>query len=673
MVTANMIQGLFKQEQGISNQVSSFRPGQIVYGQVTKLYPNQMAEVQIGSQKVIAQLEAPLEANERYWFQVQSGEGEINLKVLTSTELNGKGTISPESLLSKLSLPATKENIELVKYMLKEQLPLTKEGIVTASEWLKQTNPMQQGFEALKFMTIKGLPFTKDVYFSLVAMQKNEPMNQLIDQFLANLKNEPQTEVSVKLQQQLQAFVTTGKQQLGQQGLTELTRALFGGKTDLPAKETFKIMQSLGIIAQEQTENSVLQQVKAAITNELLTLQSSGKSVSQAIAFVKEFFQQAQIGNKDGMVAALKQFVNWMESNDAKLALNATGEKNQMINKSNNPPLQEQIASLKALTVELSNRNTLTPELINRLEVNVTKQALSTILTIAKEAGTSQELTTVTQQLLKAVEVPPSNQQAAIIKIADMMNETVMTGKPPILPQAQEAENRVFELLAKQTVNNFPTLEEGKTATEMLKHVIQSLGLQYEKDISSNILTKLVQDADRQEELKPLLIRYLNENPPHVLKDSAEQLLNRITGMQLLTQEVGPVMQFVVQMPVSLWNSTTDVTMQWSGRKTPDGKIDPSYCRVLFYLNLESLKETIVDMQIQNRVLNVNIINEHEALKHLSKPLIQGLKDKLLTLNYQLSSVNFTIPSSPEQAVSLKGSLPKIVESSRYERVDIRI
>lgn len=673
MVTANMIQGLFKQEQGISNQANTFRPGQIVYGQVTKLYPNQMAEVQIGSQKVIAQLEAPLEANERYWFQVQSGEGEINLKVLTSTELNGKGALSPESLLSKLSLPVTKENIELVKYMLKEQLPLTKEGIGMASEWLKQTNPMQQGFEALKFMTIKGLPFTKDVYFSLVAMQKNEPMNQLIDQFLANLKKESQTEVSVKLQQQLQAFLTTGKEQLGQQALTELTRAFFGGKTDLPAKETFKLMQSLGIIPQEQTEDSVLQQVKTAIMNESLTLQSSGKSVSQGIAFVKEFFQQVQIGNKDGMVAALKQFVNWMESNDAKLSLNTAGEKNPALEMVNKLPLQEQIASIKALTIELSNRNTPTPDLLNRLEVNFTKQALSAILTVAKESGAPQGLTTVTQQILKALGVPPSNQQATLIKIADMMNETVMTGKPPILPQAQEEENRLFETLAKQTVNSFPTLEEGKSATEMLKHVIQSLGLQHEKDVSSNLLTKLVQNADRQEELKPLLIRYLNENPPHVLKDSAEQLLNRITGMQLLTQEVGPVMQFVMQMPVSLWNSTTDLTMQWSGRKTPEGKIDPSYCRVLFYLNLESLKETIVDMQIQNRVLNVNIINEHEELKQLSKPLVQGLKEKLLTLNYQLSSVNFTIPNSPEQAASLKGSLPKIVESSRYERVDIRI
>ena len=47
-----------------------------------KLFPNGIASLKTGSQTIIAQLEAPLEANKSYWLQVQPGEGKPRLKVL---------------------------------------------------------------------------------------------------------------------------------------------------------------------------------------------------------------------------------------------------------------------------------------------------------------------------------------------------------------------------------------------------------------------------------------------------------------------------------------------------------------------------------------------------------------------------------------------------------------
>ncbi|MDP1417945.1 hypothetical protein Q8G35_05930 [Peribacillus simplex] len=44
--------------------------GQILFGKVNKVFPNQTAEVQISHQKMIATLDIPLRTGEKYWFQV---------------------------------------------------------------------------------------------------------------------------------------------------------------------------------------------------------------------------------------------------------------------------------------------------------------------------------------------------------------------------------------------------------------------------------------------------------------------------------------------------------------------------------------------------------------------------------------------------------------------------
>ncbi|MFP3416003.1 hypothetical protein SB773_31670, partial [Bacillus sp. SIMBA_074] len=86
----------------------------------------------------------------------------------------------------------------------------------------------------------------------------------------------------------------------------------------------------------------------------------------------------------------------------------------------------------------------------------------------------------------------------------------------------------------------------------------------------------------------------------------------------------------------------TDLTLQWSGRKTKDGKIDPEYCRVLFYLELERLKEIIIDMQVQNRIIKVTVINGHGAvLEETANQYLELLRENLEKMDYRLSGVSF--------------------------------
>jgi RecG-like helicase len=164
----------------------------------------------------------------------------------------------------------------------------------------------------------------------------------------------------------------------------------------------------------------------------------------------------------------------------------------------------------------------------------------------------------------------------------------------------------------------------------------------------------------------------LNENPPPAVKEASELLLNKLTGFQLLSQEAGPIQQLVVQIPFVLGGKTTELTMQWSGKKTSDGKIDADFCRVLFYLKLEHLNDLIVDMQVQNRVMSVQIFNENAGLKRMSEQMTPMLKSKLAEFNYHLSSVHFHV-SGQSQPGKNQRSLSDFYSQKEYSGVDIKI
>ena len=56
----------------VQNKPLVLNEGQMFHGQIKQLFPGQMAEVQIGGQKVIAKLEVPMKAGDSYYFQVNA-------------------------------------------------------------------------------------------------------------------------------------------------------------------------------------------------------------------------------------------------------------------------------------------------------------------------------------------------------------------------------------------------------------------------------------------------------------------------------------------------------------------------------------------------------------------------------------------------------------------------
>ena len=76
------IRSLIHDRGGLNKTPISFRTGQIFYGTVGRIYPNQLAEIRFGTHPLIAKIEVPLTSGEGHWLQVASDKGEIQLKLL---------------------------------------------------------------------------------------------------------------------------------------------------------------------------------------------------------------------------------------------------------------------------------------------------------------------------------------------------------------------------------------------------------------------------------------------------------------------------------------------------------------------------------------------------------------------------------------------------------------
>lgn len=451
------------------NRTLNFRPGQIIYGQVTKLFPNQMAQVQIGSEKVIAKLEIPLQLGEKYWFQVQPGEGKIHLKVLNNSEQgtplpvqNSEGSnftsyknqtlkaqestnffqssikhgdipnSSIHDLLKQLNLPSPKENVETVRFLLKEQLPLTKETIQSVFSILQNSMDLETDQKVAKELLARRLPLTKEIFNSVKSALSDDQMFQLVQ----NLKNE---------------------------------------------------------------------------------------------------------------------LSNWNRENPTKTS--------------------------------------------KQLE-----QAIHELMTLGKETN----------------------------------------------------------------------LENGKDVAQLFKQMISKIGLNYENEIKQSWRQENFQEVEKDQIMKGLLMKLLDENSSSSIKHATEQVLNKITGIQLLSQDVGEIQQYVMQIPIHLSHKMTDLTVQWNGRKKENGQIDPDYCRILFFLELEHLHECMVDLHIQNRIINITVINDMENIKDISSKFIPPLKERLHELNYHLSLVQF-LPMKDSEKNTVKKTHSLFQTPSQTHGVDIRI
>jgi hypothetical protein len=213
-----------------------------------------------------------------------------------------------------------------------------------------------------------------------------------------------------------------------------------------------------------------------------------------------------------------------------------------------------------------------------------------------------------------------------------------------------------------------------------IKELFQRMGLGHERELMSRALAHETMDAAAQRQLdsvKALLLQLSQEAAnavPAALRDTADALLQHITGQQLMLVQPSnqTLSQVVMQIPIRTQQGDETAYVQIEAKKRGGGELDPENCRLFFHLDLNEIGTTMVDVAIVNRIVSVQLFNNMPWVEALAQEMKEGFARQLHEAGYQLSGLKVqAIPDSQTQAAAASGRRTGFL--SDYKGVDIRI
>lgn len=611
-----------------NNQPLALKQGQVFHGTIKKLYPDQMAEIQVGNQKFIAKLEVPLKAGDAHFFQVTGTDPQAELKVVSGPMTP---TTSPSQqinqLLESMNLPKSAEMQQLLGHFMKAELPISKDQLLQAEMWLKALPEGISKMDALqtiqKMIELK-MPMTNEVFQALMSGQKTSGMAAIMENFAQLLAKDTALPEQLKqnLMQQVQAITKPFEVETGSVVLAKVLESLTNN-----AATTSEKMQALSILKE------------SGIIPNQATLQNwssmNGGKASQQMQQAGQVVQTILTTKPENAAQLIEQLKSWT-TNQQFLTNDQKQQINQLIDRFNQLPVTKQTVDIFAKQMQ--------DQLLKAFSQNTSNHLFTQDI---KGLSVKDHLLSLLKQ-----EVASPLQNEAFMR--NLVKNSIASSQPFIQQIVTQADALVQNSM------------DSKAMEHAMKTVLKNLGISYEATLGNK-------SADLQmiaHQLKPQLHTLLQEtNMTPQLKEAAEMLMTRMNGMQLSSGENGHQHQLIMQVPLEFFGKRMDATLQWNGRMKDDGKIDANYARVLFYLQMASMQETVIDMQVQNRVVTVTVFNEHLEIQSIAEPLKAALKVGLAEKNYQLSGV-FMKQFDKGQAVK---NSPVVEQQEEQSGVDIRV
>ncbi|HEY0828482.1 MAG TPA: hypothetical protein VGE40_10335, partial [Bacilli bacterium] len=252
-------------------------------------------------------------------------------------------------------------------------------------------------------------------------------------------------------------------------------------------------------------------------------------------------------------------------------------------------------------------------------------------------------------------------------------------------------------------------ITSGEDQIDMISRMLKAVGLEHENQvvkslgnlqlhngkIDSNLLFAAVQSGENIEiplfqrdttnitnTLKSLLLQLssANELPP-ALKENMQQLLQQVTGQQLfaIPDRTSMFSHITLFLPLTNANGEQTASVHVQSRRGKKGELDANNCRLLFDLHMKVLGETIVDVQVVNRIVALQVHNDHPFISEILESNRKEIAAAVEKVGYQFLSMK----SNPFPAKeNTDGSLEKhevsntaasLYGSKPYKGVDVRI
>ena len=516
------------------------RNGQIIQGNIAKLFSNNLAEIQIGTHRLIAELTTSLRVGDSYYFQVRDNEQHIQLKVLTNHTKDNREDV--DQITRLLGFKPTKSIANLIQLLITENIPFDRNQLVNASEIIALKGFKQQSLSLLQNMIRNRLPITENVFRALDTVS-TESLTKVMTTLLEELTNSPS-----KNEQE--------------QNISSLLRSLLVKLEEAQIEPNRSIIQSEGM-------------------KHLRTLLNVP-------------------------IDELSQLMNQTKKENDATTVN----------------IQSLIQNERVIKEQAQNLLTQFPHL--------------------KEARlTTEKLTTLTREIVKSLmPLLPRLVQETMIRLVREPTYSNQINLSNLLTSLGEEKTYEAAKLITGSGNSMPPTSIQNQFLSFIQQFITTMGLQDERS-----LQQFIQDLEEPQHLqsiKSYLLQQLSENNVQAT-EKYQPLLHFINGMQLQSiQDTNHLLIATLQLPGEKFSLNDDLFMKFEGKKSEDGTLDPDFCRILFVLNLKHLRETVIDMNIQKRVVAITIFNDfyknsHDSNTNLKKILAKNLEQ----LRYQLSTITW--------------------------------
>ncbi|USB32114.1 flagellar hook-length control protein FliK [Paenibacillus sp. YPG26] len=178
-----------------------------------------------------------------------------------------------------------------------------------------------------------------------------------------------------------------------------------------------------------------------------------------------------------------------------------------------------------------------------------------------------------------------------------------------------------------------------------------------------------------RETLKSVLMQVLESSDlPPQLQDTAKQLVNQLTGQQLLmnTDRTAPFAQMTMYLPFTGPDGDQTASVHIQSRRGRRGELDASNCRLWFDLNMKHLGQVMVDVQVADKKVILKIHSEQEAVGTFIESRQEEIHGAIESAGYRLLSLK----AEPIDASSDRpgaDSVPSLYVPPAYKGVDFRI
>ncbi|MDR6778293.1 MULTISPECIES: DNA ligase [Paenibacillus] len=678
------------------------QPGQVVRGVVLKVSEDGgEAVLQIQGSQVRAKLETPLQPGQTTTFQVQpaSPSGMTVLKPLNDVANTPQQTVALTDVLESVGLPDTVQNRELIQAMQKNGVPLTSENASSLREAMaKQSGNVQLGtfVQAAAVAFQRGLPLTAESINGLRQAMFGPPLNDL----LSSLEQELET----VLKQQAQGISTD--RSVGESTAIKNADRMSASPTGASSvvvdgqEGQAPTLSKDASAAAKQTEagqttggKEFLKGTQAAnlatAVSEASALATDSDTATGATSAAKGTASgESEATNGRGATVASEAGVNASESSADALngprtrveqSQQATAASTQLKDADGAPAAvtAEPAGAKPALTAATANRlsaqqaggpvpqstagNTAAPE--------VPLQRLRTLLQELRAAVPPALSTAVPEQPATEVAQP----MAGALRAADATASQPVTSSPQLTPTEDPWVGRVLKLLGaehEQQVHRATTqVAQGAAARmeppEGMPQTLPGLAAASGDTVSA--------DADT---VKGALLQLMSSDDlPPALKEAAQQVVQHLTGQQLLlnTDRTAPFAQVHMFIPFVGPDGRETATIQIQSRRGKRGELDASNCRLWFDLDMKGLGPTLVDVQVVDRIVSVKLHNDHEWAASLLTSGRESIHTALESLGYQLLSLRTEpMPIRTEQN-SLASSEVQSYVPQPYKGVDLKI